>query len=244
MALAAILAAAPLGAASAQGLGEAPAPLVVVELYSSQGCSSCPPADDLFHRLAQQENVLPLALHVDYWDYIGWADTFAQPGFTDRQRAYAHMEGTKTVYTPQIIVGGRDRLMGVPEMELAQIIAVHSDLEALFLVTLERRGDRVAIRAERAPGATPTALLASGSGREILVQLIRYKPEETVDIEAGENAGHSITYTNVVTDWREVARWTGEAPFELVVPAPGSLPVAVILQEPGPGPILAAAVLR
>ena len=85
---------------------------VVVEFYTSQGCSSCPPADDFFAELAHQPGVIALALHVDYWDYIGWQDSFASPRFTDRQRAYARAGGSTTIYTPQMIVNGSAQVIG------------------------------------------------------------------------------------------------------------------------------------
>src|SRR5918996_4983900 len=95
---------------------------VVVELFTSQGCSSCPPADALLAELAGKDGVIALALHVDYWDYLGWADSFASPAFTARQRAYAKKAHSRTIYTPQMIVQGEDRLVGSDdEMVLARI---------------------------------------------------------------------------------------------------------------------------
>jgi hypothetical protein len=208
--------------------------LVVVELYTSQGCSSCPPADALFEELAARPGILALALHVDYWDYIGWADTFAQPGFTERQKAYARAAGSRTLYTPQMVVGGRDHLVGSESMELGQLIELHRAAAPAARVGLRRIGAALEVTAE-AP---------EGLDRPVTVQLVRYKPRETVAIERGENAGRTLTYVNIVTEWRPVGRWTGEAPLSLVVEAPGDLPAAVILQEDGQGPIIAAAALR
>ena len=207
--------------------------LVVVELYTSQGCSSCPPADRLFEELAARPGILPLALHVDYWDYIGWADTFAQPGFTERQKAYARAAGSRTIYTPQLVVGGRDQLVGSESMELGQLLELHRAIAQPARLGLRRVGSSVEVTAE-AP---------AGLGRPVTVQLVRYKPRETVEIERGENAGRTLTYVNIVTEWRALGRWTGEAPLSLVAEAPGDLPTAVILQEEGHGPIIAAAAL-
>ena len=97
-------------------------PVVVVELYTSQGCSSCPPADKLLAELASRKDVLPLALHVDYWDYIGWADVFADPAYTKRQRAYARVAGSRSIYTPQMIVGGKDHVIGFKPMAVAGVM--------------------------------------------------------------------------------------------------------------------------
>jgi hypothetical protein len=207
---------------------------VVVELYTSQGCSSCPPADAMMHHLARRDEVIALALHVDYWDYIGWADIFAQPAFTKRQKAYARAAGKRMVYTPQIIVGGRDFVVGNEPMEVTDAIAAHARLPEQVALRLTRVGDRLRIEAA-ALGPLPS---------EMVVQLVRYLPEETVEITRGENAGRRLTYTNIVTDWTEVARWSGAAPLELDVPAPGSAPAAVIVQTAGFGPVIAAAALR
>ena len=100
-------------------------PVVVVELYTSQGCSSCPPADEFVAMLASDPRILPLALHVDYWDYIGWEDKFAQAKFTDRQHAYAKAIGSRTIYTPQLIIGGQDRIEGFRPAETAARLREH-----------------------------------------------------------------------------------------------------------------------
>ncbi len=99
---------------------------VVVELFTSQGCSSCPPADAILGDLAGRDDVIALALHVDYWDYIGWKDTFADPSYTKRQRAYARVAGARNIYTPQMVVGGMDHLVGVRPMELSDLIERHN----------------------------------------------------------------------------------------------------------------------
>ena len=97
-------------------------PVVVVELFTSQGCSSCPPADALLDRLSSRNNVLALSLHVDYWDYIGWKDKFASPAHTARQQAYARAAGRRSVYTPQMIINGLDDVAGTAPMDVADMI--------------------------------------------------------------------------------------------------------------------------
>lgn len=215
-------------AAVAQAQAE---PVVVVELYTSQGCSSCPPADEFVAMLASNPQILPLALHVDYWDYIGWADKFAQGKFTDRQRAYAKAVGSRTIYTPQLIIGGADRIEGFAPEETAERLRAHLEAGTPVRLTVTREGDRLVIRAEADPPLT----------EPVRVQLVRYKPEETVMIERGENAGKTITYTNIVTSWERVGDWTGQEPLELTAPYPGDEPGAVIVQREGPAAILAAA---
>lgn len=228
-----LIGAALAGALSA-GAASADEHLVVVELFTSQGCSSCPPADDLLTRLAARDDVLPLSLHVDYWDYIGWKDSFADPAHTARQKAYAYASGNHTIYTPQMIVGGLDQIVGNRGMELAELIDRHGDQPARVRLTVARASAELTIRAEA---------LGPLDG-PVLVQLVRFLPEERVEIRSGENAGRTITYTNVVTDWREIGRWSGEAPLDVTAEAPGDAPAAVILQKEGPGAILASAVAR
>ncbi|MDZ4087408.1 MAG: DUF1223 domain-containing protein [Tabrizicola sp.] len=215
-------------AAAAQVQAE---PVVVVELYTSQGCSSCPPADDFVAMLASNPQILPLALHVDYWDYIGWADKFANPKFTDRQRAYAKAVGSRTIYTPQLIIGGADRIEGFAPEETANRLRAHMEAGTTVRLMVTREGDRLVIRAEADPPLT----------EPVRVQLVRYKPEETVLIERGENAGKTVTYTNIVTSWERIGDWSGQEPLELTAPFAGDQPGAVIVQHDGPAAILAAA---
>jgi hypothetical protein len=206
-------------------------PVVVVELYTSQGCSSCPPADEFLAMLASDPRILPLALHVDYWDYIGWEDKFAQPKFSDRQRAYARAVGSRTIYTPQLIIGGADRIEGFAPDETADRLRAHMKAGTPIVLTVTREGDKLVIRAEADPPLT----------EPVRVQLVRYRPEETVVIERGENAGKTITYRNIVTSWERLEDWGGQAPLELSAPFTGDDPGAVILQTDGPAAILAAA---
>ncbi len=205
-------------------------PVVVVELYTSQGCSSCPPADEFVAMLAANPQILPLALHVDYWDYIGWEDKFADPKFTDRQKAYAKAVGSRTIYTPQLIIGGADRIEGFAPDETAERLRAHLEAGTPVRLTVTREGDRLVIRAEADPPLDGP----------IRVQLVRYKSEETVTIERGENAGKTISYSNIVTSWERLEDWSGQEPLELTAPFPGDQPGAVILQEQGPAAILAA----
>lgn len=209
-------------------------PGVVVELYTSQGCSSCPPADALMETLVTQPGVIALALHVDYWDYIGWKDTFALARFTDRQKAYARAAGEKMIYTPQMIVGGTERIIGTEAGELAAAISRRAALPAPVALHLTRSGDVLEIRATADKPLT----------RPVRVQVVRYLPQQTVEIVGGENAGQIVTYSNIVTDWQVVGEWPGTAPLEMSVAATGMDPLVVILQHEGPSDIVAAASLR
>ncbi|GAB4382842.1 DUF1223 domain-containing protein [Albidovulum sp.] len=207
---------------------------VVVELYTSQGCSSCPPADRVLADLAARDDVVALALHVDYWDYMGWKDRFASPAFSDRQRAYARHAGARTVYTPQMIVGGADHLIGTHVAELQALIRAHAARPPAVDLALERRGAKLRLR------AAPRQALPEGT----FVQFVRYDPLRRVSIERGENAGRVIDYANIVTEWRRLREWNGPEELVLDLDAPGPQPVVVIVQEPGPGRILGVAHLR
>jgi hypothetical protein len=215
-------------AAAAPALAE---DVVVIELYTSQGCSSCPPADEFVAMLAANPQVLPLALHVDYWDYIGWADKFAQGKFTDRQRDYARAIGSRTIYTPQLIIGGQDRIEGFAPEETAKQLHKHLAVVPAVKLSVKRKGGTLVIRAEADPPLDAP----------VRVQLVRYMPEETVTIERGENAGKTITYHNIVTSWEALGTWSGAEPMEITVPFTGDDPGAVIVQTEGPSAILAAA---
>ncbi|NNK78834.1 MAG: DUF1223 domain-containing protein [Litoreibacter sp.] len=204
---------------------------VVVELYTSQGCSSCPPADALLSQLAAREDVIALSLHVDYWDYLGWKDELADPSYTERQRAYARHAGSTMIYTPQMVVGGRDMIVGTKAMVLADHIQRQNAAAKAVDVDLSRRGDRFEIRAQ-VLGVTP---------QDMKIQLVRFKNSETVEIRRGENAGKTITYHNVVTSWETIGGWNGKSPLELAAPAEGEAPAVVIVQDGTSGPILAAA---
>lgn len=205
---------------------------VVVELYTSQGCSSCPPADEMLAELAKRDDVIALALHVDYWDYIGWKDSFGRPENTARQHAYARAANSETVYTPQMIIGGVDHVIGSRPMQVMDAVQAHSRQAYRFDVSLTREGPDVVVTS------------APGTRGDYVVQIVRYTPQETVAIGRGENAGRNITYANIVRSWDEVARWDGRTALAFKVPVSGSDPVVAIIQQAAHGPIMGAAALR
>ncbi len=224
----------------AAGLGQLPSVVLaddlrptVIELYTSQGCSSCPPADALLADMADQDGVIALALHVDYWDYIGWKDTFADPAYTHRQKSYARAAGEKMVYTPQMVINGTDKIVGVDAAGLAQLLKSAGEGQVTDL-QIVRAGSGLSV------SVSTTAPLTGGA----IIHLVRFIPMAAVTIERGENAGRTIDYANVVTSWQEVGNWDGRAALKLTLDLPGALPAAVLVQEPGPGRILAAAVVR
>ena len=216
------------------GIAMAQTSPVVVELYTSQGCSSCPPADAFMEELVKSPDVIALSLHVDYWDYIGWRDTFADPAYTKRQKAYAKAVGSRMIYTPQLIVGGLDRVEGNDPAQVADAIRRHQALVSPVTLTVTRHGDQIVIRAQADPPLTKPAR----------VQVIRYTPQATVAIGRGENEGREVTYSNIVTDWQVVADWPGVAALEMTADAAGPDPVVVIVQTDGPADVLAAWVMK
>ncbi len=205
---------------------------IVLELYTSQGCSSCPPADEMMHKLDERADVIPLALHVDYWDYIGWKDSFASPAHTQRQRAYARAAGSRAIYTPQMIIGGKDHVIGTKPMEVADLLRIHASQAPVVDVDLSREGSRLRIEA------------VAEVPQQMVVQLVRYRPLSEVSIKRGENAGRTLTYANVVTDWQVIAEWDGRGPLQKVTQIEGEAPVVVIVQRSGHREILAADRLR
>ncbi len=210
-------------------------PLVVVELFTSQGCSSCPPADALLARLARRDDVLALSLHVNYWDYIGWPDTFARPEYTERQKAYAHAAGMRSIYTPQMIIAGKDHVIGSRPMEVADYIAMARDLPARVEMAAHLSDGILHVEARPArPEPLPDRLL---------VMLATFRQTATVQIERGENAGKTIEYANIATSLSELGRWDGTGRLVLdlpLEPMDEADDMAVFLQQAGPGEILGA----
>lgn len=223
-----------LSAATA-GAQEARTP-VVVELFTSQGCSACPPADELLHELAQRDDVIALSFHVDYWDYIGWKDSFAQPAFTARQKAYAQAGGRRSVYTPQMIIGGSDAVVGHKAMKIVMTIDEHWSAPQRAAVTIIGRNAEDTVFRVR---LEPRAEVAPRSA----LQLVRYVPEDHVEIARGENAGHRLRYSNIVSELTTVASWDGN-PTEMELDVPGQDAAVLILQAEGQGEVLAATPLK
>ena len=180
--------------------------------------------------LEQREDVIALALHVDYWDYIGWKDEFADPAHTRRQKGYAHEGGRKMIYTPQMIVNGQEDVVGARSMELADLIARHRQAPAKASLRAVRTGERLMIEAQSLEDwALP-----------VDVQLVRYIPHHNTHITRGENAGKSVDYVNIVTDMQVIGRWDARAPLALDIKITGDLPAVVMIQRPGPGQMIAA----
>jgi hypothetical protein len=217
----------------------ASAPKSVVELFTSQGCSSCPPADQLLAELAGRPDVLALTFPVDYWDYLGWKDTLAQPAFTARQRAYASARNDKQVYTPQIVVNGLKPVVGSDRTKIESLMAKAANNGGLpVAVAISEVGSAVTIEIQ----ASPDSPL---SGEAWLLPVAKLRE---VAIGRGENKGRTIAYANVVRGMVKLGDWSGTAArFE--VPLDQARPVdtdtyVVLVQAVGdakPGAILGAA---
>lgn len=205
---------------------------VVVELYTSQGCSSCPPADEFLGELVDRGEVIALSLHVDYWDYLGWRDIFAHPDNTRRQVAYRDAIKARSVYTPQIIVNGVDRMVGSDRGAVMASIRRHSSapLSAkidLAVVDGMLKAEIVPIR----PASGPCT-----------VWVAAYHSPAPVEIENGENGGRTITYRNVAKSIMRLGVWKGRDQTRVMAPIPnGATGMVVLLQEGGHGRIIGAA---
>lgn len=218
-------------------------PLGVVELFTSQGCSSCPPADTTLAKLAARGDVVALGYHVDYWDYLGWRDTLGSPDNAKRQYDYAAGLQRRGVYTPQAVINGRSHTNGGYYGEISSTMAKFDAAgEGLTVgMTLTDLGDRMRVTAQGAPT----------DGEKVHMVLVYFRRQADVTIDRGENAGKTISYVNAVVDYQTIGMWEGEA---LTVDIPLSeLAVkhadgcAVLLQkatEGGhPGAIIGAAIL-
>lgn len=212
----------------------------VVELFTSQGCSSCPPADHLLGELARDPNVIALTLPVDYWDYLGWKDTLAKPAFSARQRGYAEAQNDKQVYTPQIMVDGYLNCIGSREQEVVERIAKSLSSAAAAAIEVKVGDSSIGVV------VTPPEETASKPMHATL-WLIPVRKTVTVTITRGENSGRTSTYSNVAQDVIKVGEWQGgKAHYQTSVARALDNPpdsYVVILQESGgsvPGPILAA----
>ena len=210
--------------------------LVVVELFTSQGCYSCPPADRYAGKLRSRPDVLPLSFHVDYWDYIGWKDPFALPSNAARQRDYAASFGLHSIYTPQMVVSGQLEGVGSREARIEKLIEKVKTDGKFFAAPKIGRDSAGMLRID-----IPQA--AYGGSAD--VYFIAYEGEKTQVISRGENAGKTLTYYNVVRDFSRVGSWDGEARHFYIdgaaaMPA-GADGCAVIVQERTSGAIIGAA---
>ncbi len=238
-ALAAIVAASPAEAGKARQVSG------VVELFTSQGCHSCPPADKVLVDLADEGEVIALGYHVDYWDYLGWKDTLGSPEYTKRQYGYARTLGERSVYTPQAVVNGRAHLNGGDRRSIDRLISqMAPEGSGLPIkINVEEVGDGLVIEADKGD------VNALGDAHLVLVYFDKAKD---VKIDRGENRGKTITYANIVTGLQTAGMWHGDAiRYELPmseISKHGDGGCAVLLQvvnkDGSPGAIIGASLLE
>jgi hypothetical protein len=219
----------------------------VIELYTSQGCSSCPPADRRLAEVADRTDLIALTFAVDYWDYLGWRDTLADPANSKRQKAYAYVRGDRQVYTPQMVVNGVAHAIGSDWPAVERAIGQSRNQPGVLSVpvTISYSGDTVTVTLP----AQETPLVSAEAPATVL--LLGVSSQEAVEIARGENRGHSVTYRNVVRSLIKLGDWSGQAETFTVSRlerlAPGSERAVVLLQlgtQRHPGAMLGAAMAR
>ena len=198
---------------------------IVVELYQSQGCSSCPPANAAVNAVADQPGVIALSFAVTYWDRLGWKDVFADKAYTQRQYDYAHALGNANVATPQIIINGKTAITGIKPGELAR--GIKASFPLAKGPSIEIANNRVTI----GKGAGPAD-----------VWLVRYDPRaQNVAIRSGENTGRTLPHKNIVRSLEKLGEWNGIAEsFKLPAASPSQLKTVILLQRIRAGEIIAA----
>lgn len=234
-ALIAAAAAAAAGPLAPPAAAQAAPSRVLVELFTSQGCSNCPPADEFAGELAKDPRLLVLSFNVDYWDYLGWRDTLARPEFSQRQYDYARARGDGKVYTPQMVVNGAGHAAGGDRNAVLDLISRAQTLPARLALTVEATEIRVEV------AAFPSAVKAT-------LWLMAVRKEARQDITRGENAGKTVIYHNAVVGMVPAAMWKGEALKaswlrSAVMPA-GAQFCAAVLQTEKTGPVLGLALAQ
>ncbi|MEQ8194758.1 MAG: DUF1223 domain-containing protein [Rhodospirillales bacterium] len=225
--------------ASDQAAAKAPVqPLAVVELYTSQGCSSCPPADAFMGELVKRPDVLGLTFHIDYWDYIGWKDPFAAPENTERQRRHAKHLKIRSIYTPQMVIQGARDAVGSNRWQVGEAIEKTRHIPTLNVV----------IKRDKKSDALKVVVPSSKVKDRARIYLFAYDEKHTTTIKRGENGGRSLSYYNVVRSTKKIGIWAGMK-LKLFVPiaemvAAGHTGCAVIVQSRNTGHILGAAYYR
>ena len=231
-----------LAALGGCGAALAAGPPVVVELFTSQGCSSCPPADAFLQELEARPGVIAVSYNVDYWDYLGWRDTLASPVFSRRQRDYAARRGDGKVYTPQMVINGRRHEVGSRKDAVYAAIAAEAALPAFTTVAM--RASETLNEVVIDVAGAPTDRIKQDS----TVWVLAVAPSVSVPITRGENAGNELTYANVVRRIIPAGSWHGEAvtlklPKADLMAATQEFCVA-LLQVGGLGPIIGATLYR
>jgi hypothetical protein len=210
----------------------------VLELFTSQGCSSCPPADKLLKSYVEKKDIMALSLPVDYWDYIGWKDTFASPKNTQRQRAYSSIVTDGPIYTPQMIINGRADALGSSPRQIDNAIANTADAFAKNRIGVQSWYNEHTMIIQIGGALEPE------KAKQATIWLARIQKVGTARIKAGENRGRDLNYYNVVREMTPIGTWTGRAmTIRLARQAmlfPETEEAAILVQEGAHGPIIGA----
>ncbi len=221
----------------------------VLELYTSQGCSSCPAADAMLGEMVKEHKVIGLTFSVDYWDYLGWKDTMGSPIHSERQRGYARVRGGGQVYTPQLVINGMTQVVGSNRDAVKKAIREsNKDVSAERVdIALRTDGDAVVIEAGVVPASKggSHSLLAKAGRKAATIWLALVRKQISVKVKTGENRGRVLEYVNAVRDISAVGMWTG-TPIVLRLPKRALMrrdadAAVALLQVEGQGPILGAA---
>jgi hypothetical protein len=214
---------------------------VVVELFTSQGCNDCPPADRILAEIAQRRDVIALTLPITYWDMLGWKDTFATEQNTERQRAYARAMKHSGIYTPQMIVDGTEDVIGSRRDKVLAAIARRAaapEKPYSIPIAIAATDDRIEIAIAGSPRRDRV---------DARVWVLHIRGQARVEVEDGENAGKTLFYANVVRRIKEVGFWNG-GPLTIDLPygvrEDDRDGLVVLLQSKGHGPIIGAAMIR
>jgi hypothetical protein len=242
LAVAALFGAVSAHAVSAQTASAVPSPasMTVLELFTSQGCSSCPAADALFKSYVERPDVVALSYSVDYWDYLGWKDTLASPKFTERQRGYGKAISNGQIYTPQMVVNGARHAVGSSRADIDAALKAASGSAAAqaFIVDASRVDGGIALQVAETPAFQK---LPSATGVILLVRVMTKVP---VAVMRGENSGKTLTYFNSVRELALVGEWTGKSMTVRLPPGAAALAAgeryAVLIQRGDHGPLLGA----
>lgn len=227
------------------GIARAADKLVVVELFTSQGCSSCPPADKLLTNLAKRDGVLALSFHIDYWNYIGWKDPYSSPTATKRQKSYRKPLKKTFVYTPQIVVDGQWEIRNATPGNVIGRIALARKQPKIDITISRVRDGMAEVRIPARPNAGLPAALPAALPADVWVVL--YDRAHTTKVKSGENKGREITNANVVRSFQKLGVWRGQE-LKLTLPlmalgSEGRDSCAIIVQRQGPGAVIGVAVI-
>ena len=224
-------------------------PVVVVELFTSQGCASCPPADAFLGELAERKGLLALSFHVDYWNYMGWKDPFSSPQMSQRQRSYVQHLGQRYVYTPQMVIDGTTQGEGAARATIeGLLVEARKGIDRKLQIRVSRGGlneVKVSLPARRMMEKKPGEQSSAPMSKTATLWLVAYDDKHTTDITKGENGGKTLSYYNVVRSLKPAATWEGK-PLDVVLNiaeeiAAGYKKTAVLLQAGEGGRIIAAA---